>query len=54
MTEGKQKMEKVMNSPKDNILKGDLTNDSRFQSVYGKLLNCMYDVVIIYLSLIHI
>lgn len=41
-------MEKVMNSPKDNILKGDLTNDSRFQSVYGKLLNCMYDVVIIY------
>lgn len=48
MTEGKQKMEKVMNSPKDNILKGDLTNDSRFQSVYGKLLNCMYDVVIIY------
>ena len=37
-----------MNSPKDNILKGDLTNDSRFQSVYGKLLNCMYDVVIIY------
>ena len=48
MTEGKQKMEKVRNSPKDNILKGDLTNDSRFQSVYGKLLNCMYDVVIIY------
>ena len=41
-------MEKVRNSPKDNILKGDLTNDSRFQSVYGKLLNCMYDVVIIY------
>ena len=41
-------MEKVMNLPKDNILKGDLTNDSRFQSVYGKLLECMYDVVIIY------
>lgn len=41
-------MEKVMNLPKDNILKGDLTNDSRFQSVYGKLLDCMYDVVIIY------
>ena len=39
MTEGKQKMEKVMDSSKDNILKGDLTNDSRFQSVYGKLLN---------------
>ena len=41
-------MEKVMNLPKDNILKGDLTNDSRFLSVYGKLLDCMYDVVIIY------
>lgn len=41
-------MDKGMNLPEDNIFKGDLTNDSRFQSVYGKLLDCMYDVVIIY------
>lgn len=42
MTEGKQKMEKVMNSPKDNILKGDLTMIADFnQCMENCLIACM-------------
>lgn len=41
-------MDKAADLMKEEILNGDMKNDKRKNVVYEKLLNCMYDVVIIH------